>query len=153
MTYTCKAFLNWRMVGRPSRKKSFPFRDGFQAKKNRHRQFFAHTVFKFIFHNFDFLHCLRSITSKDHPILLNCTHIFSSWLVEGFSTHFGFLWFALSWFLETYSTCLVHILQREEQRMHLCACEYARKAIDDVISQNNDRIGHHLLALISDWRK
>ena len=36
-------------LNRSSRKKSFPFRDGFQAKKNRHRQFFAHTVFKFIF--------------------------------------------------------------------------------------------------------
>ena len=95
----------------------------------------------------------RSITSKDHPIWFNLTRTISFWLVEGFSTNYGFLWIALSRFLETYSTCLVDILKEEEQRTHLYACEYARKARDDTISQNNDRIWHHLLAMTTGWCK
>ena len=81
------------------------------------------------------------------------THTISFRLDEGFSKNFGFLWFALSRFLEIYLTCLVDFLKGEEQRTHLYACEYARKTRDDIISQNNDRIWHHLLSMTAGWYK
>ena len=130
-----------------SRKKAFPFWDGFQAKKNR--QFFSHTVFKFIFTTVIFY--ISYDQSQARIILFGW--IWLLLLVSGFSTHFKFLWFAFSWLMETFSMWLVHILKREEQQTHLYACKHARKARDDIISQNNDRIWHHLLALISEWQK